>query len=218
MVEGKMVRSLPSSRNTAKPKFSAKGKSQIVFSTKDRMEFLNGFSARKDERKRKGNLKNLKKERQAKREEQTLFKQHVNTEYTRARDAVVHNLTITRGDDQETVVALGDTVQSNLDESRVFYPSTVADEFGDVSVQVTCLESPQFAIEAILSSDKGAVKPKDENRASNRATDKKKIKKATIFNPKRRRKETRKPKESGLKRVKKTVKAKKSKKHSHSRT
>lgn len=179
-------------------------KKEIVFSMKSRLEFLNGFSARKDERKRKGNLKNLKKERKAKREEQSSFKHHVQSEYTKAVDAVVHNLATSEVLDANEIVG-------SIEEKQTFYPAV--DEFGDVSIEVTCLESPQFIAPIAYVAGTKKIKTPVETKG-------KKVRKAVIFNPKKKKEKTKQSNSSGkgLKRVKNTVKPKKKKHTVHSRS
>lgn len=123
-----------------------KKKEPLVFDMKSRSEFLGGFSKRKAERKKKGNLKNLKKELKRKKEEQTMFKQHVQTEYQKAVDATVHNF----GKNEELIAEKDSLVTTDVLEERVdFYPKDMKasqDPFGDVSIQISSMESPQFSM------------------------------------------------------------------------
>lgn len=188
-----------------------KRKTQIVFSMKSRLDYLNGFSARKDERKKKGNLVNLKKERQAKREQQNMYRQHVQTEYSRAASAVAHNSKtpiVTEQSSRDSVAT------PSADESK-YYPAL--DEFGNVCIQITSLESPQYSLEkvsATLPIPPPATDPKKSKEAASKS-------KAAVWKAKRSggkkkdRRTSKKPeKNGGLKRVKGIVKPK-SKKRRH---
>ena len=121
-----------------------KKKEALVFDMKSRSEFLGGFSKRKAERRKKGNLINLKKEQKRKREEQTMFKQHIQTEYQKAIDAAKHNF---GNDVKEVTESIGD-LENTIEERMDFYPKDLntKDPFGDVSVQISSFESPQFAL------------------------------------------------------------------------
>ena len=125
-------------RKTDLPK--KKRKEAIVFDIKSRTEFLGGFSKRKAERKKKGNLKNLKKELKRKKDEQSSFQRHIQTEYQKAVSAARHNM----GEDKTNNVVTEDQVV--IEERVDYYPQdkSVEDPFGDVSIQISALESPQF--------------------------------------------------------------------------
>jgi hypothetical protein len=121
-----------------------KNNAAVVFDMKSRSEFLGGFSKRKAERRKKGNLINLKKELKRKREEQTMFRQHIQTEYQKAVDATIHNY----GDAKQVSQSIVNQGPAIEEERLEFYPKykDIKDPFGDVSVQISSLESPQFAI------------------------------------------------------------------------
>jgi hypothetical protein len=129
-----------------KPLLPGKGKSfrkdrketEIKFSVKRRFEFLGGFQKRKEERRKKGNLINLKKEQKRKKDEATSYKQHVQAEYQKAVDAIVHN--------QGAITSVTPTAAEVLETAVTFYPAIESiDPFGEVSVQVSSLESPEFS-------------------------------------------------------------------------
>lgn len=122
--------------------FKKPKKEAILFDVKGRFEFLNGFSKRKAERRQKGNLINLKKEQKRKREEQNLFKQHLHAEYEKTLEAVRHNT----GRNTEVDTNPQSSPETPVIESRVeYFPSADKDPFGDVSVQITALESPEYS-------------------------------------------------------------------------
>ena len=112
-------------------------KEAITFDVKGRFEFLNGFSKRKAERKKKGNLINLKKEQRRKREEANQYKQHIQSEYEKVIDAVRHNYGQPEPDAPETRIPV-------VEEQTMFFPKGTTDPFGDVSVQISSLESHNF--------------------------------------------------------------------------
>jgi hypothetical protein len=118
-----------------------KRKEAIVFDIKSRCEFLGGFSKRKAERKKKGNLKNLKKELKRKKDEQNSYKHHIRTEYQKAVSAARHNMGVD-GQEKNTVTEDQVVIEERVD----FYPQdkSIEDPFGDVSIQISALESPQF--------------------------------------------------------------------------
>lgn len=139
---------------------------EIKFDVRGRFEFLNGFEKRKEERRKKGNLINLKKMQKRKREEQSSYKQHVQSEYQKAVDAIRHN--------SKTGKDLPEQPQEEspvnvIEESTVFYSKhdDAFDPFGDVSVKVSSLESPDFTR---MGSQE--VNPLDENADPSRATPK----------------------------------------------
>jgi len=121
-----------------KPFRKAAKKEALVFDVKKRFEYLNGFSKRKAERKIRGNRKNMKKEILRKKSELETYKNHVQKEFEKAQVAVRHNYGIT--DDIE------DPEESNIIEQQTqYYPvEETADPFGEVSIQITSLESPEF--------------------------------------------------------------------------
>ena len=124
----------PFAKGQKKPKREA-----IMFDVKSRFEFLSGFSKRKAERRTKGNLINLKKELRRKKEETSLFKEKLNAEYQKTVEAVRHNY----GTDN-----VASTVEEStpvIEERVEYFPLLDTDPFGDVSVQISALESPEFA-------------------------------------------------------------------------
>lgn len=126
-------------REGDKPQGHKKGRKEaITFNVQSRFEFLNGFSKRKAERKKKGNLINLKKEQQRKRDETNQYKHHVQKEYQKTIAAAKHNY------GAEEVVATVEQIPV-VEEHTVFYPNAGSDPFGDVSIQISSLESHQFA-------------------------------------------------------------------------
>jgi len=120
---------------------------EVKFSTKDRSTFLNGFSTRKLERKSKGHLKTKKKLIQEKHREKQQFTSHIQKEYEKAHKSVLANMK--QGSIEEGV---NEAVQNQLptieDETKYFTKekvSAIDDGFGDVVVQISSLESPEFA-------------------------------------------------------------------------
>lgn len=117
-------------------------KQPIVFDVKKRFEYLNGFSKRKAERKLRGNRSNMKKELQSKKKELDTYKRHVQKEFERAQEAVRHNYGIDQLDNAESAPKEGTNV---IEQETHFYPGEhAADPFGEVSIQITSLESPEF--------------------------------------------------------------------------
>jgi hypothetical protein len=124
----------PFAKGQKKPKREA-----IMFDVKSRFEFLAGFSKRKAERRTKGNLINLKKELRRKKEESTLFKEKLNAEYQKTVEAVRHNY------GTEHVASTQEESTPVIEERLEYFPLLDTDPFGDVSVQISALESPEFA-------------------------------------------------------------------------
>jgi hypothetical protein len=115
-------------------------KAPVVFDFKSRSEFLNGFSKRKAQRRKKGNLINLQKEQKRKRDEQTMFQKHIQNEYQKTIDAVKTNYGENRSE-------FSVNHNPQVEQATIFYPQgTQSDPFGDVSIQVSTLESPQFTL------------------------------------------------------------------------
>jgi hypothetical protein len=116
---------------------------EIRFSTKERSTFLNGFSTRKLERKSKGHLKTKKKLIQEKHNEKRQFTSHIQKEYEKAQKSAIAN--IGKIDD-----GIEDGVLPTLEDETMYFSressSAIADDgFGDVVVQISSLESPEFA-------------------------------------------------------------------------
>ena len=203
---------------TAKPEEKRKRepRKELKFDVRGRFEFLNGFQKRKEERKKKGNLKNLKKEQKRKREEASSYRNHIQSEYDRTISAVRHNY---HGDDQP--VDAEETSTNVIAEETVYYPPQEADPFGEVCIHITSLESPQFVKAADLAQqeddgEEGAEKkpsgPKPVAGAAGKTNKKtptfvkfKQLTKSSQFLLKRKKTERTK-KMSGLKRVKSTTK------------
>ena len=95
----------------------------------------------REERKKKGNLINLKKEIKRKKDEQSSFQRHIQSEYQKAVTAARHNM----GESEKEVGPISDD-QTVIEERVDYYPQneTNDDPFGDVSIQISALESPQF--------------------------------------------------------------------------
>lgn len=113
-------------------------KEAIVFDVKKRFEYLNGFSKRKAERKIRGNRTNMKKELKMKKIELDTYKRHVQKEFEKAQHAVRHNY----GEAENSEEVAQD--KNVIEDQTHFYPGQVSDPFGDVSIQITSLESPEF--------------------------------------------------------------------------
>lgn len=148
------------------PAFKKPKKEAIMFDVKGRFEFLNGFSKRKAERRQKGNLINMKKEQKRKREEQNLFKQHLHTEYEKTLEAVRHNTG--RNSELETNA---ENIQTPIIEDHVeYFPSADKDPFGDVSVQITALESPEYSTMSRALVAPTSAKEENANDAESKPT------------------------------------------------
>jgi hypothetical protein len=130
---------LPAKKHGAKKEFRKDNKSEVKFSKKSRLDFLQGFSQRKKERQTKGHLKAKRKLMEEKHKDRQTIRSQINKEFTRAQESALKNI----GHAVEPV-----STQSVVLEDRVVYyekdSSKQTDGFGDVHVQVTSLESPEF--------------------------------------------------------------------------
>ncbi len=132
---------------------------ELKFSTKSRFEYLRGFSARKEERRRKGNKVNLRKQLQERKEEKSSYRTHIQEEYKKAVDAVTHNSRV--GHTTLPLEEMVATETSCIDESVThFEQNDNSDPFGNVSVHVTSLESPNFVKFAQLDAAAPIPAPK----------------------------------------------------------
>jgi hypothetical protein len=119
---------------------------EIKFSTKDRCTFLNGFSTRKLERKSNGHLKNKKKQILEKQHEKRQYANHIQKEYEKAHTSAIANMN--KGN--ESLMKVEEDVLPTLEDETRFFTredcsSIIDDGFGDVVVQISALESPEFA-------------------------------------------------------------------------
>lgn len=143
------------------PRPARKVTPEISFDTKSRFEYLRGFSARKDLRKKKGNLKNLKKQLQQRKDEQNVFRSHVQDEYKKALHAVEHNIKI----GQSPVSSVPEVAEQPIEAEMVatvthFQQDDIEDPFGNVSVQVVPIESPDYArVSGMQALDTITLKP-----------------------------------------------------------
>ena len=150
---------MPISRKPSQTFRKNKRESEIKFSVKSRFEYLEGFQKRKEDRRKKGNLINLKKEQRRKREEASSYKQHVQTEYQKAVDAIRHN--------QGPCSTASQSEGTVLESAVTFYPAVEnLDPFGEVSVQISSLESPHFS----RSASDDIIAAKDKIQSDNLST------------------------------------------------
>ena len=130
---------LQTKKHGAKKEFRKENKSELKFSKKSRLDFLQGFSQRKKERQTKGHLKAKRKLMEERQKDRQNIRSQINKEYTKAQESALKNM----GHSVETV-----STQSVVLEDRVVYyekdSTKDMDGFGDVHVQVTSLESPEF--------------------------------------------------------------------------
>ncbi len=123
-------------------------RSEIKFSVSDRFEFLNGFTKRKNERKRKGHKKAIEKVKEEKRIERENRKSVIEAEYRKALDAARANYG--QSNEDTTGQAEKAEVITSVKESETFFPGD--DEFGEVNVQIMPLEAPQFSANVDVNS------------------------------------------------------------------
>ena len=118
-------------------------KVELKFSTKARREFLHGFSQRKKERQTKGHLKAKKKLMEEKQKDRQNIRSHINKEFHKAQESALINM---RKESVGSIIQVKPTV---LEDRVLYYERDSAcdadDGFGDVHVQVSSLESPEFS-------------------------------------------------------------------------
>ena len=187
---------------------------EIKFSTKSRFEYLEGFSKRKQERQKKGNLKNLKKQIKEKREEQNLYKQHIQTEYQRSLDASKHNYNLNRTEEEPVAEPTTPEITDIIQEESVYFPTSQNDDvFGEVTVHVTSLESPEYSTLTRVVNETMSEAPKKAMPTQAKLnTVKKSVQKRKKHTNFKRPDKSAKKKVNGLKRVKSAKPTKKSKK------
>lgn len=123
-----------------KKEFRRENKSELKFSTKSRLDFLQGFSQRKKERQTKGHLKAKRKLMEEKQRDRQTIRSHINKEFTKAQESALINI----GRASDTVCVKPEVLEDHV----VYYEkddASCVDGFGDVHVHVSSLESPEFS-------------------------------------------------------------------------
>lgn len=130
----------PPRKHVAKKDFKRETKSELKFSTRSRLDFLQGFSQRKKARQTKGHLKAKRKQMEERQKDRQTIRSHINKEFTKAQESALVNI----GRSTEPV-----SMKTEVLEDRVVYyekdDTCNMDGFGDVHVHVSSLESPEFS-------------------------------------------------------------------------
>lgn len=124
-----------------------KKKFEVKFSIGKRIDFLENFSQRKTDRKRKFEKRAQAELAESKKVEKQTRKRMIEEDYKKAVEAARANYHI-EGRSEGVSVAEGGT---GIEEENIRFDETL-DEFDNVNVHITPLESPQFRLNVDLDS------------------------------------------------------------------